>query len=174
MRRIANEILGVKGSMMKLSCRVSSLETKLLSCGCFYRNFTFSSFLLLLLKLIRKKSRQGQCTMILSGTGHYLLLGEEEGGSGLCVGEYLISPKDSVIFLCSLLYNPPLKFCWRLLIPPPFPLETMWSPENLRTPPTPPLWVMNKDWSLRVVDGLREKKKNFSQRSIIYPHLLNY
>ena len=83
------------------------------------------------------------------------------GGSGLCVGEYLISPKDSVIFLCSLLYNPPLKFCWRLLIPPPFPLETMWSPENLRTPPTPPLWVMNKDWSLRVVNGLREKKKTF-------------
>ena len=105
MRRIANEILGVKGSMMKLSCRVGSLETELLSGGCFYRNCTFSSCLLFLLKLIRKKSRQGQCTMILSGTGHYLLLGEEEGGgSGLCVGEYLISPKDSV---CSLLYSPP-------------------------------------------------------------------
>ena len=29
-------------------------------------------------------------------------------GGGLCVGEYLISPKDSVIFLCSLLYNPPV------------------------------------------------------------------
>ena len=126
MRRIANEILGVKGSMMKLSCRVGSLETELLSGGCFYRNCTFSSCLLFLLKLIRKKSWQGQCTMILSGTGHYLLLGEEEGGgSGLCVGEYLISPKDSVIFLCSLLYSPPLKFCWRLLIPPPFPFETM-------------------------------------------------
>ena len=132
MRRIANEILGVKGSMMKLSCRVGSLETELLSGSCFYRNCTFSSCLLFLLKLIRKKSRQG-CTMILSGTGHYLLLGEKEGGEwvvcrrggGLCVGEYLISPKDSVIFLCSLLYNPPLKFCWRLLIPPPFPLETM-------------------------------------------------
>ena len=64
---------------MKLSCRVRSLETKLLSCGCF-------SFLLLLLKLItKKKSRQGQCTMILSGTGHYLLLGEEEGGGVGCV-----------------------------------------------------------------------------------------
>ena len=86
MRRIANEILGVKGSMMTLSCRVGSLETELLSGGCFYRNCTFSSCLLFLLKLIRKKSRQGQCTMILSGTGHYLLLGEEEGGGGVgCV-----------------------------------------------------------------------------------------
>ena len=84
-------------------------------------------------------------------------------GGGLCVGEYLISPKDSVIFLCSLLYSPPLKFCWRLLIPPPFPLETMWSPEILRTPPTPPLWVMNKDWSHWVVDDLREKKTFFSK-----------
>ena len=182
MRRIANEILGVKGSMMKLSCRVGSLETELLSGGCFYRNCTFSSCLLFLLKLIRKKSRQGQCTMILSGTGYYLLLGEEEGGEwvvcrrrgGFCVGEYLISPKDSVIFLCSLLYSPPLKFCWRLLIHPPFPLETMWSPEILRTPPTPPLWVMNKDWSHWVVDDLREKKKHFSQRFIVYPHLLHY
>ena len=52
--------------------------------------------------------------MIFSGTGHYLLLGEEEGGEwvvcrrggGLCVGEYLISPKDSLL---SLLYSPPLR-----------------------------------------------------------------
>ena len=53
--------------------------------------------------------------MIFSGTGHYLLLGEEEGGGsglcvggggGLCVGEYLISPKDSLL---SLLYSPPLR-----------------------------------------------------------------
>ena len=82
MRRIANEILGVKGSMMKLSCRVGSLETELLTGSCFYRNCTFSSCLLFLWKLIRKKSRQGQCTTILSGTGHYLLLGEEDGGGG--------------------------------------------------------------------------------------------
>ena len=169
MRRIANEILGVKGSIMKLSCRVRSLETKLLSCGCF-------SFLLLLLKLITKK-KVGKVSVPWFCQEPVIIycLGKRRGGSGLCVGEYLISPKDSVIFLCSLLYSPPLKFCWRLLIPPPFPLETMWSPEILRTPPTPPLWVMNKDWSLRVVDGLREKKKkHFSQRSIVYPHLLNY
>ena len=57
--------------------------------------------------------------MTLSGTGHYLLLGEEEGGGiGLCVGEYLISPKDSVIFLCSLLYSPPLKILLATTDPP--------------------------------------------------------
>ena len=127
MRRIANEILGVKGSMMKLSCRVGSLETELLFGSCFYRNCTFSSCLLFLLKLIRKKVGKVSVPRFCQKPVIIYCLGKRMGGggSGLCVGEYLISPKDSVIFLCSLLYNPPLKFCWRLLIPPPFPLETM-------------------------------------------------
>ena len=113
MRRIANEILGVKGLMMKLSCRVRSLETELLSCGCFYRNCTFSSCLLFLLKLIRKKSRQGQCTMILSGTGHYLLLGEEEGG-----GEWVVCRRvpDFPKRLCNIFMFPPLQSPLKILL----------------------------------------------------------
>ena len=91
---------------MKLSCRVRSLETKLLSCGCF-------SFLLLLLKLItKKKSKQGQCTMILSGTGHYLLLGEEEGGEWVVCRRIPDFPKR----LCNIFMFPPLQSPLKILL----------------------------------------------------------
>ena len=101
---------------MKLSCRVGSLETELLSGGCFYRNCTFSSYLLFLLKLIRKKSRQGQCTMILSGTGHYLLLGEEEGGGG--EWEWVVCRRvpDFPKRLCNIFMFPPLQSPLKILL----------------------------------------------------------